>query len=61
MVARVDKALKADLGITDGLAADNVYVLDPCYGTGAYLAEVLRRIAANHRHGPPHRRDSDAN
>ena len=32
---RVDKALKADLGITDGLAADNVYVLDPCSGTGA--------------------------
>ena len=47
MVARVDKALKADLGIADGLAADNVYVLDPCCGTGAYPAEVLRRIAAN--------------
>ena len=48
MVARVDKALKDDLGIPDGLAAENVYVLDPCCGTGAYLAEVLRRIAANH-------------
>ena len=47
MVARVDKALKDDLGIADGLAAENVYVLDPCCGTGAYLAEVLRRIAAN--------------
>ena len=47
MVARVDKALQDDLGIPDGLAADNVYVLDPCCGTGAYLAEVLRRIAAN--------------
>ena len=47
MVARVDRALKADLGIANGLAADNVYVLDPCCGTGAYLAEVLRRIAAN--------------
>ena len=47
MVARVDKALKDDLGIADGLAANNVYVLDPCCGTGAYLAEVLRRIAAN--------------
>ena len=47
MVARVDKALKDDLGIADGLAADNVYVLDPCCGTGAYLAEVLRRIAEN--------------
>ena len=47
MVARVDKALKDDLGIPQGLAAENVYVLDPCCGTGAYLAEVLRRIAAN--------------
>lgn len=47
MVARVDKALRDDLDISDGLAADNVYVLDPCCGTGAYLAEVLRRIAAN--------------
>ena len=47
MVARVDKALKDDLDIPDGLAAENVYVLDPCCGTGAYLAEVLRRIAAN--------------
>ena len=47
MVARVDKALKDDLGIADGLAADNVYVLDPCCGTGAYVAEVLRRINAN--------------
>ena len=47
MVARVDRALKDDLDIRDGLAADNVYVLDPCCGTGAYLGEVLRRIAAN--------------
>ena len=47
MVARVDRALKDDLGIADGLAAENVYVLDPCCGTGAYLAEVLRRIADN--------------
>ena len=47
MVARVDRALKDDLGIPDGLAAENVYVLDPCCGTGAYLAEVLRRITAN--------------
>ena len=47
MVARVDKALKDDLDVPDGLAADNVYVLDPCCGTGAYPAEVLRRIADN--------------
>lgn len=47
MVARVDMALKEDLGVADGLAAENVYILDPCCGTGTYLAEVLRRIAAN--------------
>ena len=49
MVARVDLALKDDLGIEDGLAAENVYVLDPCCGTGAYLAETLNGIAANLR------------
>ena len=49
MVARVDMALKEDLGIPDALAADNVFVLDPCCGTGTYLAEVLHRIAANLR------------
>ncbi len=47
MVARVDRALKDDLGIAEGLAGENVYVLDPCCGTGAYVAEVLRRINAN--------------
>lgn len=47
MVARVDLALKDDLSIAEGLAAENVYVLDPCCGTGAYLAEVLCRIANN--------------
>ena len=47
MVARVDRALKDDLGIEDGLAAENVYILDPCCGTGAYLSEVLKRIAVN--------------
>ena len=58
MVARVDQALKDDLGIPDGLAGEKVYVLDPCCGTGAYLAEVLRRIAANLQDkglGRPHR------
>ena len=47
MVARVDRALKDDLGIAGGLADERVYVLDPCCGTGAYLAEVLRRISDN--------------
>ena len=36
-----------DMSIPDGLAAENVYVLDPCYRTGAYLAEVIRRISLN--------------
>ena len=45
MVARVDTALREELGLADGLADPNVYVLDPCCGTGAYLVEVLKRIA----------------
>ena len=45
MVARVDKALRDDLGIADGLAAENVYVLDPCCGTGS----LSGRSAAPHR------------
>src|SRR5665213_803344 len=45
MVARVDKVLREELGIADGLAASDVYVLDPCCGTGSYLIEVLNRIA----------------
>jgi hypothetical protein len=44
MVARVDKVLRDELAIPDGLAASNVYVLDPCCGTGSYLIEVLNRI-----------------
>jgi len=44
MVARVDTALREELGIPDGLADPRVYVLDPCCGTGAYLVEVVRRI-----------------
>lgn len=47
MVARVDRALKDELGIPDGLADERVYVLDPCCGTGGYVNAVLRRIAAN--------------
>lgn len=44
MVARVDRVLRQELDIADGLADENVYVLDPCCGTGAYLVEVLRCI-----------------
>lgn len=48
MVARVDKALREDLHIEDGLASDRVFVLDPCCGTGAFLAAVLKRIEASY-------------
>ena len=45
MVARVDAELRNTLGVEDGLADSHVYILDPCCGTGAYLVEVLRKIA----------------
>lgn len=45
MVGRVERALVEDLGIADGLADPNVWVLDPCCGTGSYLIAVLKRIA----------------
>ncbi len=44
MVSRVDRVLREELEIQDGLADPRVYVLDPCCGTGAYLVEVLRHI-----------------
>lgn len=44
MVERADRVLRTELGIHDGLADKNVYVLDPCCGTGAYLVAVLRKI-----------------
>jgi hypothetical protein len=44
-VARVDAVLREELDIRDGLADPRVFVLDPCCGTGAYLVEVLRKIA----------------
>ena len=46
MVARVDTVLREELQIEDGLADPNVYILDPCCGTGAFLVEALRRIEA---------------
>jgi hypothetical protein len=45
MVERVDRVLRTELGVADGLADPSVWVLDPCCGTGAYLVEVLDRIA----------------
>ncbi|WP_118857945.1 type ISP restriction/modification enzyme [Sphingomonas mesophila] len=47
MVARVDHALRDELGIADGLADARVYVLDPCCGTGGFVNAVLRRIRTN--------------
>jgi hypothetical protein len=44
MVERVDTVLRHELGLPLGLADKNVYVLDPCCGTGSYLVEVLNRI-----------------
>lgn len=46
MVGRVDTVLREELGIPAGLADPRVYVLDPCCGTGAYLVEVVKHIAA---------------
>ncbi len=45
-VERVDRVLREELGIADGLADEHVVILDPCCGTGAYLVETLRRIHA---------------
>ena len=44
MVHRVDTVLREELDIADGLASDDVLVLDPCCGTGAYIVAVLRLI-----------------
>lgn len=44
MVERVDRVLRTELGIADGLADPNVWVLDPCCGTGSYVVAVLDRI-----------------
>ena len=39
------RVLRSELGVADGLADPAVWILDPCCGTGAYLVEVLDRIA----------------
>ncbi len=44
MVERVDHVLRTELGRPNGLADKDVYVLDPCCGTGAYVVAVLRKI-----------------
>ncbi len=44
-VERVDRVLREELDIADGLADPRVFVLDLCCGTAAYLVQVIRRIA----------------
>jgi len=43
-VERVDRVLREELGVADGLADPDVWVLDPCCGTGSYVVAVLDRI-----------------
>jgi hypothetical protein len=45
-VGKIDRILREDLGCSRGFADENVIVLDPACGTGAYLLEVLRYAAA---------------
>lgn len=45
IVERIDRALRDELQIPNGLADESVEVLDPCCGTGAFLVAVLERIA----------------
>lgn len=49
MVFRVDRVLREELNLLDGLADPNVYILDSCCGTGCYPIEGLDRIAATLR------------
>lgn len=44
MVGSVDRALRENFHLADGLADPSVVVLDPCCGTGAYVVETLRLI-----------------
>jgi hypothetical protein len=44
MVGRIDRLLRTELGIADGLADESVFVLDPAAGTGSYVVAVARRI-----------------
>jgi hypothetical protein len=47
-VRRVDRQLRADFGLADGLADEQAIVLDPACGTGTYLIAVLRHIYLFH-------------
>ena len=54
IVERVDQLLRSELGIENGLADENVYVLDPATGTGSFVISVAKRIQKTleeHGHG----------
>ncbi|MGA2150214.1 MAG: type ISP restriction/modification enzyme, partial [Bryobacteraceae bacterium] len=44
-VRTIDRLLREELGCDRGFADENVIVLDPCCGTGAYLIEVMKCVA----------------
>ena len=44
MVNSVEEVLKSEFGLTDGLSAPNVHILDPFVGTGNFLAQVMRKL-----------------
>jgi hypothetical protein len=46
MVERVHRVLQSELKRPLGLADPDVVILDPCCGTGAFVVETLRKIAA---------------
>ena len=56
MVGRIDTVLRTELGVADGLADKDVYVLDPCCGTGAYVVEVLRMVECSGNSRRPRRK-----
>ena len=43
----VHEVLKSELGVSDGLAARDVVVLDPAMGTGTFLQSVVDRVATH--------------
>lgn len=49
MVERIDTVLRNELNVKNGFANENVHVLDPCCGTGAYLIQVLRKIESTYQ------------
>ena len=55
MVTRVHQVLQSELGIEGGLANDEVMILDPCCGTGAFVLETLRVIGTELQKGPANR------